>query len=234
MADYYSLLSRAVANLPKPSPASSRKAIYERARKALSNQLRSLKPPLPESDITREETALQAAISRLEAEFEPVAAAPPAASEPSPPPPSAPESARPRPRLPGLSPRRRRLRDRQRPCRIGRRLHRRFGRKALRRLPAPSRLRYPLHRRSRRARRRPASCIRASPRPLRARPRQPYMRRRPTRAPLPPPRPFQPKLDRCSRMRRLRRLGKAFEPPRRRCSPPVQTTLTSPRSRSAL
>ena len=59
MADYYSLLSRAVANLPKSSPASARKAIYERARKALSNQLRSLKPPLPESDIAREETALR-------------------------------------------------------------------------------------------------------------------------------------------------------------------------------
>ena len=94
MADYYSLLSRAVANLPKTSPASARKAIYERARKALSNQLRSLKPPLPESDITREETALQAAISRLEAEFDPTAAAPivetSAPPEPEPEPPSAP------------------------------------------------------------------------------------------------------------------------------------------------
>ena len=76
MADYYSLLSRAVANLPKTSPASARKAIYERARKALSNQLRSLKPPLPEGDITREETALQAAISRLEAEFDPAGGRP--------------------------------------------------------------------------------------------------------------------------------------------------------------
>ncbi len=71
MADYYSLLSRAVSNLPKSSPASARRAIYDRARKALIGQLRSLKPPLPESDIAREENALDVAVKRLEAEFEP-------------------------------------------------------------------------------------------------------------------------------------------------------------------
>ena len=70
MADYYSLLSRAIANLPKPSPASARRAIYDRARKALVAQLRSLKPQLPESDIAREENALEAAVARLESEFE--------------------------------------------------------------------------------------------------------------------------------------------------------------------
>src|SRR5271163_50447 len=91
MADYYSLLSRAVSNLPKSSPASARRAIYDRARKALIGQLRSLKPPLPESDIAREENALDVAVKRLEAEFEPAPAAPPApAAAPAPPtPPSA-------------------------------------------------------------------------------------------------------------------------------------------------
>ncbi|HXT08082.1 MAG TPA: hypothetical protein VN715_14225 [Roseiarcus sp.] len=74
MADYYSLLARAVANLPKSSPPSTRRAIYERARKALTNQLRSLKPPLPESDIAREERALDEAVTRLETEFEPTTA----------------------------------------------------------------------------------------------------------------------------------------------------------------
>src|SRR5438270_4424464 len=74
MADYYSLLARAVANLPKSSPPSTRRAIYERARKALTNQLRSLKPPLPETDIAREERALDDAVARLEAEFEPAPA----------------------------------------------------------------------------------------------------------------------------------------------------------------
>ena len=82
MADYYSLLSRAVSNLPKSSPASARRAIYDRARKALIGQLRSLKPALPESDIAREENALDAAVSRLEAEFEPPAAAPAAPPPP--------------------------------------------------------------------------------------------------------------------------------------------------------
>ena len=59
MADYQSLLTRAVANLPSSSPAAARQAIYDRARKALVTQLRTLRPPLPESDITREENALE-------------------------------------------------------------------------------------------------------------------------------------------------------------------------------
>lgn len=85
MADYYSLLSRAVANLPKSSPPTARRAIYERARKALNNQLRSLKPPLPESDIVREETALEEAMHRIEAGFDPApATTPPAAAAPPP------------------------------------------------------------------------------------------------------------------------------------------------------
>jgi hypothetical protein len=104
MADYYSLLSRAVSNLPKSSPASARRAIYDRARKALIGQLRSLKPALPESDIAREENALDAAVSRLEAEFGPPAAAPPAPPTP-PPPPSRPPAAPPvRPPAPPRSP----------------------------------------------------------------------------------------------------------------------------------
>jgi hypothetical protein len=91
MADYYSLLFRAVSNLPKSSPASARRAIYDRARKALIGQLRSLKPALPESDIAREENALDVAVKRLEAEFEqlPAAAPAPPAAPPAPPPPPA-------------------------------------------------------------------------------------------------------------------------------------------------
>ena len=114
MADYYSLLARAVANLPKTSPPSTRRAIYERARKALTNQLRSLKPQLPESDIAREERALDEAVARLEAEFEPATAdvrtlplgaapaeaelaEPPPAPAPPPPPPPPPRAAEPTP-----------------------------------------------------------------------------------------------------------------------------------------
>jgi hypothetical protein len=71
MADYHSLLMRAVANLPNAGTPASRGAIYERARKALLEQLRSLRPPLPESDITREETALDAAIAEIEERYGP-------------------------------------------------------------------------------------------------------------------------------------------------------------------
>jgi hypothetical protein len=69
MADYQSLLTRAVANLPSTSSAATRQAIYDRARKALLTQLRTLRPPLPESDIAREEKALNQAIALVEAKF---------------------------------------------------------------------------------------------------------------------------------------------------------------------
>lgn len=84
--------------------------VFERARRALLTQLRSAEPPLAESDIAREQHALEDAIRRLEAELgaanpEPAApsetpSAPPAPRTepvPAPParqdPPAAPESA---------------------------------------------------------------------------------------------------------------------------------------------
>ncbi len=91
MADYHSLLTRAVANLPSAGTPATRQAIYGRARKALLEQLRSLRPPLPESDIGREESALDAAIAQIEARFgpqeegAPSVAPSPAAGPPSPP-----------------------------------------------------------------------------------------------------------------------------------------------------
>ena len=71
MADYQSLLIRAVANLPNASTAAARHAIYDRARVALVTQLRSLRPPLPDSDIEREERALDKAIAQVESQFGP-------------------------------------------------------------------------------------------------------------------------------------------------------------------
>lgn len=65
MADYYPLLARALDALPDRTPA-LRKAVYDRARNALISQLRSLDPPLSESDIDLERRALDAAIERLE------------------------------------------------------------------------------------------------------------------------------------------------------------------------
>ncbi|MBO0733564.1 MAG: hypothetical protein J2P49_04455 [Methylocapsa sp.] len=65
MADYYSLLEKAIAKLKDPSPE-ARQAVYERARRALSGQLRSLDPPLQEEAIEREAQALEIAIAQLE------------------------------------------------------------------------------------------------------------------------------------------------------------------------
>ncbi len=81
MADYQSLLNRAVDNLPNASVAAARQAIYDRARAALVTQLRSLRPPLPDSDIEREERALDKAIAQVEQQFEATDALPEAAPE---------------------------------------------------------------------------------------------------------------------------------------------------------
>jgi hypothetical protein len=53
MADYYPLIARAIAGLDPNAPGESRRALYERARAALIQQLRSVQPPLSESEITR-------------------------------------------------------------------------------------------------------------------------------------------------------------------------------------
>ena len=68
MADYYSLLEKAVSGLKTPT-RECRRAIYQRARKAMLSNLRCLEPPVPESEVERERLALEAAISRLEREF---------------------------------------------------------------------------------------------------------------------------------------------------------------------
>src|SRR5580693_3652806 len=107
MADYHPLIARAVEGLGTSS-GEARRALYERARAALVSQLRSIDPPLSESDITRERLALEEAIRKVEADaarkarleartesrFEPRPLKPtlrtaPAAS-PAPPPPPAP------------------------------------------------------------------------------------------------------------------------------------------------
>ncbi len=68
MADYYSLLAKAVAGLPE-STAEARHAIYERARGALFGQLRKLDPPVPEEAIEGEARALELAVAQLETEI---------------------------------------------------------------------------------------------------------------------------------------------------------------------
>jgi hypothetical protein len=103
MADYHSLLMRAVANLPSGGTPATREAIYGRARKALLEQLRSLRPPLPESDIAREANALDAAIAQIETKYgsqdaahsTPTAAPPPPPDKPAAAPPPSPKASGP-------------------------------------------------------------------------------------------------------------------------------------------
>jgi hypothetical protein len=82
MADYYPLLARAVAGL-KTSTPDARKAIYERARKALLGQLNAMQPPPPDGAIEREAQALDEAVARLEREFSLTAGAPAFAPPPA-------------------------------------------------------------------------------------------------------------------------------------------------------
>jgi hypothetical protein len=70
MADYQSVLTRAVTKLPGTSSATTRRAIYGRAREAMLTRLRALHPLLPESDIMREEEALDQAIGLVETKFD--------------------------------------------------------------------------------------------------------------------------------------------------------------------
>jgi hypothetical protein len=67
MADYYPLISRAVAGLER-NTGENRRSLYERARNALLDQLRSVTPPLSETDITRERLALEEAIRKVESD----------------------------------------------------------------------------------------------------------------------------------------------------------------------
>lgn len=68
MADYYPLIARAIAGLDPNASGESRRALYERARSALISQLRSVEPPLTESEITRERLSLEESIRRVESE----------------------------------------------------------------------------------------------------------------------------------------------------------------------
>jgi hypothetical protein len=72
MADYYSLISGAVAKLPT-NTGDAREALYDRARKALATQLEGHDA----SQIATEQFALEAAILRLEEEIQPKASSAP-------------------------------------------------------------------------------------------------------------------------------------------------------------
>ncbi|MEM0908393.1 MAG: hypothetical protein AAGJ94_13575 [Pseudomonadota bacterium] len=68
MTDFYSVLQRAVSSLPDGS-GPNRRAVYDKARKALLKQLQSFDPPLPSSDVTSQRLALEDAIRKIENEI---------------------------------------------------------------------------------------------------------------------------------------------------------------------
>ena len=70
MADYYSVLARAVVNL-ETEDGSAREELYERARSIITAELRKQNPKISALTITREQAALEAAIRKLEAELQP-------------------------------------------------------------------------------------------------------------------------------------------------------------------
>lgn len=67
MADYHAILKRAISALPSPT-GEARRAVYEKARTALVNQLKSFDPPLPPSEITQQRLQLEDAIRKVESE----------------------------------------------------------------------------------------------------------------------------------------------------------------------
>jgi hypothetical protein len=68
MADYHSIIARAVSRLPSKTDG-ARHAIYDRARTALRDTLRNYDPPLSETELANEEAALDAAIGTVEVDF---------------------------------------------------------------------------------------------------------------------------------------------------------------------
>ena len=65
MADYYSVIARAVSRLPSKTDE-AKHGIYERARTALREALRNNDPPFSETELANEEAALDAAIHLVE------------------------------------------------------------------------------------------------------------------------------------------------------------------------
>jgi len=67
MTNYYPLLASVVATLD-PNTAEARRQLYDSARVGFPTYLGNLDPPLSDSDVTRERTAIEEVIRRLEAE----------------------------------------------------------------------------------------------------------------------------------------------------------------------
>jgi lipoprotein-anchoring transpeptidase ErfK/SrfK len=68
MVDYYSALLRAVT-APEAGDAQWRRDLYDRTRRILAQRLRAIRPPPPLTEIAAEQSALEAAIERIEQEL---------------------------------------------------------------------------------------------------------------------------------------------------------------------
>lgn len=78
MAEYYAVLSKAVAGLEN-NGADTRRAVYDKARNALIGQLKAIEPPLPTAEISRQRLELEEAIRRVEREAAAAVKTPPRA-----------------------------------------------------------------------------------------------------------------------------------------------------------
>jgi hypothetical protein len=70
MTDYYLLLAVTIGGLMNATPE-RRAAVYEKARVAMLERLRSSNPPISEAEIARESQAFEEAVARLENELSP-------------------------------------------------------------------------------------------------------------------------------------------------------------------
>ena len=68
MHDYYTVIARAVSRLESNTPV-TRKAVFDRARTILIDQLRIRRPPASDAEIIREREALENAIRKIELEL---------------------------------------------------------------------------------------------------------------------------------------------------------------------
>jgi hypothetical protein len=67
MADYYSILARAVSGLDSNTPT-ARRRLYDRARSALLSEMQKARPPIAQSEIMVARMALDTAIGQVEAD----------------------------------------------------------------------------------------------------------------------------------------------------------------------
>ncbi len=68
MADFEQVLSRAIMGLPN-NTSEFRRALYDRARTSLVNQLKNMTPPLQQTEIARQRLALEHAIRKVESQL---------------------------------------------------------------------------------------------------------------------------------------------------------------------